>query len=208
MIGVLNNYLAQFNRISIPGLGTIYLERIPAQSDFINKQILPPSLHYRFDKYFDLPDKEFFSFLAAQREIPDYEAIKQFNEWAQHFRDSIKNDQQVEWKEVGKLRRDGSGEIVFEAFSAVKSYLAPVPAMRIIRANAEHTMIVGDREVSNKQMTELLGEAPEIHVEKESWLVYAMVIAAIACVVIFFHFYRNGISPSSFGNQQKIEFSK
>ena len=207
MIDLLNNYLAQFNKLSIPGLGTIYLERIPAQSDFINKQLLPPSYRYRFDKYFDVPDKEFFSFFAASKEIPDYEAIRQYNEWAQHFRDSITPYQAVEWKEVGKLYRDVSGEVVFESYNAVKSYLTQIPAVRVIRTNVEHTVLVGDREVSTKEMSELLGEPPpiETHVEKESWLVYALIIAAIACVVIFFHFYKNGLTPGSFGNQQKID---
>ena len=206
MIDLLNNYLAQFNKISIPGLGTIYLERIPAQSDFINKQLLPPSYRYRFDKYFDAPDKEFFAFFAASREIPDYEAIRQYNEWAQQFRESITTRHAVEWKEVGKLYRDLSGEVVFESYGSVESYYTAVPAVRVIRKNVEHTMIVGDREVSTKEMTELLGEAPvDTYVEKESWLVYALIITAIACVVIFFHFYKNGITPASFGNQQKID---
>ena len=206
MINVLNSYLVQFNKLSIPGLGTIHLERIPAQSDFINKQILPPAYHYRFDKYFDSPDKEFFTFLAAQKEVPDYEAINLYNEWALALRNSLTSNQVVEWKEVGTLTRNKNGEVLFESVGAVKAWLPPVAAVRVIRNNAEHTMIVGDREVSNREMTELLGE--ETYVEKESWWIYALIMAALALIVIFFHFYKNGMNPGSFGNQQKIHLKR
>ena len=206
MIDILNSYLVQYNKLSIPGLGTIYLEKIPAQSDFINKQLLPPSFHYRFDKYFDSPDKDFFNFLAAEKEVPDYEAIHLYNEWAQQLRNNITTGQEVEWKHVGILSRDKNGDVVFESAGEVKSFFLPVPANRVIRTDAEHTMIVGDREVSNREMTELLGEEPEpTYVEKESWWIYALIIAALACVVIFFHFYKNGMNPAAFGNQEKVD---
>lgn len=207
MIDVLNNYLVQYNKLSIPGLGTIFLERIPAQADFINKQLLPPSFHYRFDKYFDVPDKEFFSYLAAQKEIPDYEAMNVYNEWAQQLKSSITATHELEWQEVGRLHRDMNGEVLFESNGAVKLYMEPVTANRVIHSNAQHTMLVGDREVSTKQMTELLGEE-EVFVEKESWWIYALIIAALAFIVLFFHFYRNGVNPRAFGNQQHINISK
>ena len=205
MIDILNSYLVQYNKLSIPGLGTIYLEKIPAQSDFINKQLLPPSYHYRFDKYFDSPDKEFFTFLAAEKEVPDYEAIHLYNEWSHQLRNNITTGQEVEWKHVGRLTRDKNGDVVFESEREVKSFFTPVPATRVIRTDAEHTMIVGDREVSNREMTELLGEETETYVEKESWWIYALILAALACIVIFFHFYKNGMNPAAFGNQEKVD---
>ena len=148
MVDALNSYLVQHKSLSIPGLGTIYVERIPAQSDFVNKQIIPASYHYRFDRYFDAPDKDFFTYLAAQKEIADYEAIRWYNEWAYELRNKIRTQQEVKWENVGTLRTDVSGEVVFEAQQNLVSFLAPVPAERVIRSNAQHTMLVGDREVT------------------------------------------------------------
>ncbi len=105
MTEALTSYLLQHKSISIPGLGTVYIERIPAQTDFINKQILPPSFHFRFDKYFDAPDKEFFTYLAQQKDIADYEAIKWYNEWAYELRNRLRTDEMVEWKGVGGLEK-------------------------------------------------------------------------------------------------------
>ncbi len=60
MVKLISTYLIQNKSVSIPGLGTIYVERVPAQSDFVNRQLLPPAYHYRFDKYFDAPGKDFY----------------------------------------------------------------------------------------------------------------------------------------------------
>src|SRR5690606_16028798 len=89
MVNLICSYLLQHKSISIPGLGTIYVERIPAQSDFVNRQLLPPAYHYRFDRYFDVPARDFFIFLGARKNIKDYEAIKLYNEWAQTLRNEL-----------------------------------------------------------------------------------------------------------------------
>ena len=207
MVAPLNSYLVQHKSLSIPGLGTIYVERKPAQSDFVNKQIIPPSYHYRFDRYFDAPDKDFFTYLAAQKEIADYEAIRWYNEWAYELRNKIRTEQEVKWENVGVLRTDVSGEVVFEAKQNLISFLDPVPAERVIRSNAQHTMLVGDREVTNKAMTDYLNEET-VYVEKESWWIYALILATVAVVVIFFHFFQRGIHSGSVNNQQTISTSK
>jgi hypothetical protein len=207
MVEVLNSYLVQHKSLSIPGLGTIYVERKPAQSDFLNKQIIAPSYHYRFDRYFDAPDKDFFTYLAAQKEIADYEAIRWYNEWAYELRNKIRTQEQVEWENVGILKTDISGEVIFEAQQNLVSYLGPVPAERVIRTNAQHTMLVGDKEVTNTAMTDYLNEET-VYVEKESWWIYALILATIAAVVIFFHFFQRGVRNGSFSNQQTIGVSK
>lgn len=210
MTEALTSYLLQHKSISIPGLGTVYIERIPAQTDFINKQILPPSYHFRFDKYFDAPDKEFFTYLAQQKDIADYEAIKWYNEWAYELRNRLRTDEVVEWKGVGMLKKDMSGDIVFEAAGAIPSPQQPAPAVRVIHSNTQHTMLVGDREVTREIAAEEPGmELPEeAPAEKSLWWIYALIIAAIALSAIFFHFYKHGFTTSSTGNQQQINITR
>ena len=206
MNDILTSYLLQHKSISIPGLGSMYIERIPAQTDFVNKRILPPDYIFRFDKYFDAPDKDFFSYLAQQMNRADYEAIKWYNEWAYELRNKIRDGEVVEWKNVGLLKKDTTGEIIFEPVRAIDTLQEPAPANRVIHSHAQHTMLVGDREVI-REFTHEEGEPLEMgtYVEKESWWLYALIIAAIALSVIFFHFYKNGFSVSSAGNQERIE---
>lgn len=194
-------YLLQKSSISIPGLGTIYVERSPARSDFINRQLLPPTFHYRFDKYFDAPGKDFFAFVATRKNIEEYEAIKMYNEWALSLRNNVTSEQSAEIEGVGSLKRDTSGDVVFDAAPVPDPFYISVPAKRILRTNASHTMLVGDKELSNVEMTDYLQET---HREKVSWWVYALIIAAIALAAILFNTFRRGNS-SPFGNQQTVQ---
>lgn len=200
MVQLIRTYLLQNKSISIPGLGTIYVERTPAQTDFVNRQLLPPSYHFRFDKYFDAPGKDFFTFLAAKQKVEDYEAIKIYNEWAMQLRNNIGTDNHTQLQGVGSLKRDGSGDIVFEPVGAQNSFHVPVPAERIIRTNAKHTMIVGDKEVTNVEMSDYLQES---HMRRSRWWIYAIIIAIIAIIAIFIQMNRSGNHPV-FGNGQTI----
>jgi len=206
MIEALYSYLLQHKSLSIPGLGTIFIERVPAQSDFVNKQLLPPSYHFRFDKYFDSPEKDFFTYLALQKNMADYEAIRWYNEWAYDLRNRIRTDNPVPLKKVGVLRKDVSGSIFFEAERLNPSYFDTVPAVRVIHSQATHIVRVGEREMSKQQAAEFLVEEPRV--EKESWWIYAAVLVAISLIVLFFHFYKNGFSTNSMGNQQSIGVSR
>lgn len=195
MIEVLNSYLVQHKSINIPGLGTIYVETVPARNDFVNKQLLPPYHIYRFDKYFDAPDKEFFAYLAQQKGIADYEAIRWYNEFAYNLRARIRTNETAEWEGVGVFTKDMSGDIVFKENRQLMPVYAPVNAERVIRSNVSHSIRVGDQETTTTRMSELLSE--EVHVEKESWWIYALILAAIAICFAFFYFYRYGMNVGS-----------
>ena len=130
MFQVLNAYLFQHRSISIPGLGTIYLETMPATIDVADRTMQPPVYRFRFDKYFDAPDKEFFSYLAVHRNVLDYEAIKWYNEFSFDLRNRIKNEDRVIWDEVGILKKDGSGNVLFEPAQTSLTFLQPAPAIR------------------------------------------------------------------------------
>ena len=134
--------------------------------------------------------------------MADYEAIRWYNEWAYELRNRIRTDNPVSLKRIGILRKDYSEEIFFEAERLYPRIPDTVPAQRVIHSHATHTVLVGDREMSNEQAKEYLVE--ETQVEKESWWIYAVVLVAISLVVLFFHFYKNGFGTNAMGNQQSI----
>src|ERR1700712_2051602 len=133
MIETLNKYLIQHKSINIPGLGTIFIENLPAVFDVVNKRILPPHHEFRFNKYFDTPDKEFFNYLSSERGIPDFVAIQEYNQFAENLRTAIKQEDKAEWQDVGVFTKNSAGDIVFESQNNFNVLYAPVPAVRVIR---------------------------------------------------------------------------
>jgi hypothetical protein len=207
MFEVLNSYLFQHKSISIPGLGTIFLERLPANTDVGNRNFLPSLYYFRFDKYLDAPDKDFFSFLAAEKNIPDYEAIKWYNEFSHDLRNRIKQEEKVKWDDVGFLKKDYAGNVVFESAPQNPEFLKPVQANMVIRKDAQHHLLVGDKEITNYEMNEWL-HPPDKPKPQEIWWVPALLLAIAILVVLLFHFSSNGWQAGSAGNQQGLEIKK
>jgi hypothetical protein len=201
MFQVLNAYLFQHRSISIPGLGTIYLETFSADVDVADRTLLPPVYKFRFDKYFDAPDRDFFSFIALKRNILDYEAIKWYNEFAFDLRNRIRTEAEVNWEGVGILKKDDTGNILFQSVDGKDLFLAPTPAMRVSRQNAQHTILVGENEKTNIEMNEWLHDEEAAKGKKKSWWIPALVLAIVILVVLAWHFYANGWS---LGNQIKL----
>jgi len=197
---VLNAYLFQHRSISIPGLGTIYLETMPANVDVADRTMQPPAYRFRFDKYFDAPDKEFFAFVAVQRNILDYEAIKWYNEFSFELRNRIRAEEQVSWDGVGVLKKDGSGGVLFEPAPAPLLFLQPVPAMRVSRQDAQHSLVVGDRERTSGEMNEWLQDNARKR-RRLSWWIIAVVLAVLALGFLGWYFYSHGFIA---GNQNKF----
>ncbi len=205
MFQELNGYLFQHGSISIPGLGTIHIDRVPAMVDTPNHQILPPLHNFRFDKYFDAPDREFFLYLSEQKNIPDYEAIKWYSEFSYSLREKIRLEEKVQWDGVGVLKKDFSGNIVFESSAGNPFFLEPVPATKVIRANAEHSLRAGDWETNNVVMSQWLQEETPVN---QRWWLPALIAGAVCILILIFYFSLHGWSSSSSGNQQVIQLSK
>jgi hypothetical protein len=201
MFAVLNSYLFQHKSISIPGLGTIHLEWLPATIDIGEKSILPPEMHFQFDKYFDAPDKEFFSYLALKMNLLDYEVIKWYNEFSYEIRNRIRQDEKIIWEDVGVLKKDASGNIVFESEDAAPESLQPVPAHRVIRRQGQHTLLVGDKETTNLEMDRMIYGDEEV-IPEERWWIFALIVGVLCLTLLFFYFSSHGWHLTSFGNQQ------
>lgn len=206
MYTILNKYLFLKKSIPLPGLGTICMESISATIDASTRSILPPTYQFRFDKFFDSPDKDLFTYLSAQQNISDYEALRQYNEFAFSLRDHLNYSREASWEGLGTLIKDDMGEIHFESSKPNPIFLQPVPAEKVVRANAKHMLLVGDRERSNSEMNEWFAEEP-VHGNRLWWLV-ALVGGIAAVMVILFHFSSHGWNVGSTANQQLIQVKK
>jgi hypothetical protein len=206
MYAILNRYLFLNKSIPVPGLGTICMESLPASIDASTRSIMPPTYRFRFDKFFDSPDKDLFTYLSAQQNISDYEALRQYNDFAYSLRDRLNYFREAPWEGLGILKKDDMGEIHFESSILNPTFLQPVPAEKVVRANAKHMMLVGDRERSNREMSDWFAEEP-VHGNRLWWLV-ALLGGIAAVLFILFHFSSHGWNVGSTGNQQLIQVKK
>jgi len=206
MYTILNRYLFLHKSIPVPGLGTICMESQPANIDASTRSIQPPVYRFRFDKFSDSPDKNLFNYLSAQQNISDYEALRQYNDFAYSLRDRLNYFREAPWEGLGILKKDDLGEIHFETSIVNPFFLQPVPAEKVVRANAKHMLLVGDRERSNSEMSDWFAEEP-VHGNRLWWLV-ALLVGVAAVFVIILNFSIHGWRVESTGNQQTIQVKK
>ncbi len=168
----------------LPGIGTLKIVPGPAQTDFLHSQIFAPTVS--------------IDFLAEQ------EGEKIFNEFSamtELLQKKIDEDGSVFLNGIGTFIKDAEGTIKFSGIQVDPVLFQPVAAERVIRENAEHSILVGDQQSSNVQMTVYFNEKPPL-AKKQWWKIFAIILGAIGIGLLAFFLFKYGFS--SLGNSNSI----
>ena len=136
----LYEYLILNKQLNVPGFGTFLLERKPAGTDVVHRQISPPVYTISLLQNQGSPTKKFFYWLAERLKIHYHEAIVRFNGFTYELKNQVLTGQTITWDHVGTLSRTISGEIRFDSSLTGYNFDPPVSAARIIREKAIHTV--------------------------------------------------------------------
>ena len=197
----LYRYFIQHKKLAVPGVGTFLLERKPAVSDFVNKQINPPFYSVTLQSVVDPPSILFFKWLANALHISDHDAIIRFNDFVFDFKKQINDGSTIEWHAMGAISKGLAGEMEFEP--AIRSALEkPVVAEKVIREKSEHMVRVGEDQKTSAEMTEMLN-LPETK-KTSRWWITALVAGLPALLFIGWYFYEYGVDVSSTANSLKL----
>lgn len=209
MFHILHQYLIQHKSLSLPGLGTLELQNIPAISNLSDHTIEPPMQKIIFDDMNDAPNKDLFQYVAARLQVEEWEAIKKVNDFSYELKNQLKQGGEILWEKVGVLQAELNGNIKLDAKTITYSFMVPAPARRIIRTNANHTILRGDTEVSESfihHQREATSEANTFdHVSSSSkkWWIWACALAGAALLLLLLHFSKHGFTLNALHNTQK-----
>ena len=191
------SYLFQNKTCPLPGLGTLSIQSSGAESDFTIHQIAAPWPLIQFS------DKE-----TSTTGLLNYVSVKSGDGNASvaldNFCSGLKNEiSQNAWAKlegIGSFVVDNNGNIIFEQSALPAEFTQPVLAERVIHPGSEHTMIVGDRETSNRVMTEYFSETP---IAKKPWWIWAIVLGGIILLLLIIYM-ASTKNAAAFGNLIKI----
>ena len=85
----LYQYFLQYKQLSVPGIGTFFLDRTPATVNFPDKRMDPPVYAVRLDASGLTPSRSFFSWLGAALQVSERDAVIRFNDFAFDLKKSI-----------------------------------------------------------------------------------------------------------------------
>lgn len=189
------SFLFQHKTCPLPGLGTLSISRSEAGSDFTNKVFMAPKTVVQFEQT-ETDAARLLNYLAVTAGADKYEATKALTRFCVNLRQKISDQPEAHLNSVGSFFADASGTISFKQEELPAAFMQPVFAERVIHPDAEHQILVGDKETTNTIMTELLAPKSET---KDRWWIWAILlgIVGIAAIVIYFTQF-NG--TSAFGN--------
>jgi hypothetical protein len=191
MNDVLYRYLTLYHQLSLPGMGTLYLERIPATPNASAGLILSPRFGCRFDPAQDTPNPALFPYLSSSLGLAESEAKDAFTVFVQQLGRSAGSPDGATWAGLGQFRQDEQGRIAFSPHEALfKSLHTAVPAVRIVRTDSTHPIRVGEESFTNHEMAAQLQDREAV--PRDAWWVAAAVMSAIALLIIAYGHYRTG----------------
>ncbi len=201
MQSILYKYILLHQQFSLPGIGTIKLQRQPAQLDIANKRFLAPFYNYNFDASKDAPSESLFNWLAQEMNIEIWDAVKKINAFSLNLKNTISQEEKVLFDKIGILKRDEKGAITMENLPNELQTDFSVAANKVIRLKEEHTIRVGETERSSIEMEAFL-------TKKQNPVDYVLRIAISLSIVCFlivgWYFSDKKFTTTSIGNQTKI----
>ena len=196
----LYRYFIQHKKLAVPGIGIFLLKKKPAENDFVNKQINPPSYSVTFQPVADSPSIKFFKWIGTSLQISDHDAIIKFNDFVFELKKQINVGDKIEWQGIGTISKGLTGEVKF-APAIIPPIEKSIAAEKVIRAKAEHMVRVGEDQKTSVEMTEMLNK-PEA--KKSNWLLTALSIVLLSLLFIGWYFSEHGIDVSSTTNTMKV----
>lgn len=201
MFNSLYQYLLLHKDLSLPGIGSIQLQKSSSEYDFGNKIFTAPSYFFKMETGHQSPSKKLFDWLSKTQQITEWEAIRQVNEFSFDLKNRISAEGKVDWKNVGTFHRDDKGDIVLDSAPLQLESEKPVIAVKVIRGKAEHKILVGEQERTVIEMEEFFMENTE---KKDIGWIVAIILIVFTIMTVGIYLSGKGISPSSTGNQSII----
>jgi len=208
MYDTLYRYLIFNKQVSLPGVGTISLQRNAARHSIADKIFTAPAYSFVIDNSNDRPSKKMFDWLSQVLGVSEWDAVRMVNDFSFDLKNNISSGSAVKWDNVGVLHRDETGSIVLDPFIIEGENEEPVVAEKVIRKKAEHTMLVGEKERTSTEMEVILLTDTEKEKRREWGWVIAIVLVVLSVMFIGLYFSEKGLLPSSSGNQVKMQKTK
>lgn len=201
MHSIITSYLLQTGKCALPDIGFFKIKYKPAESDIINKQMLPPLEEVVFSEQAIFLSPGLVNYLAVKKNIFVDEAENLLNNFCKEWKGRIEAGEALCLESIGCLQKNDAGILSFnrEKFTA---FFKPVPAERVLHENTEHAVLVGDRETTSTIMSDYYRE--EVPVVKRGWIVSAIILTSIALILLFYSFYNHRLSSSAIGNRNKL----
>ncbi|MES1216259.1 MAG: hypothetical protein ABUT20_12160 [Bacteroidota bacterium] len=201
MLGLFYQYLIRHHKIVLPGLGTVVLQRKPAASHFAEHDFVSPSYTFQWVQTGTNPPASFFEWIAYKLNIAEEDAVIRVNNFISDVKKEINAGKEIRWNGVGIIRRGLDSGIEMEAESKSLPFEKTVHGEKVIHQDSSHTILVGDKEKTSVEMTEMLSLPGG---KKIQWFKVSLIAAVLLLIFVLAYLWKYGLTTESVANQKKL----
>ena len=181
MLHHLTRYLLQYKQVCIPHAGTFQLVQQPPYLNVPDKLLEPPAYSFEWTPK-ENPSVHQLIFLQRSMQQETSIVQNQLQSFGLLFKQKLQNGGFV-WEGLSTVTNEGQG------LPVSLPCLQAVPAEKVIRQDALHTVLVGDKELTSAQVLEKNAAAPFDNPNRRvavviGWIVLFLSLIAI-CVLLY-----------------------
>jgi hypothetical protein len=195
MENCLVRYFSLNKECPLPGIGSLISKESSAVLDIIDKKIQAPTTTVVFSKD-ELEETSLLRYIQAEYNCDASTAQKKLVAFVKKIK-ALDKQESISLGALGSLQKNSVNQLELIPFKNLANYHKEIPAYRLVKLNAPHAILVGDKETTREAMQEFYVEKSTAF--RSRWWIAAIIILVISAALIFTHyFYFNG--NSSFGN--------
>lgn len=159
----------------LPGIGTLSVIISKAENDFVNSRLSAP-----------VPSIIF----SASKDNED--TFNEFTALSELIKKDLDEKGSVTIQSVGNFIKNEVGGVDFIPLEINKIFTPVVIAERVIRHATEHTILVGDKETTNFEMSEYFVE--ENKEPTDNWWIWTIVLGLVGAAIVGYYILENGFN--------------
>lgn len=193
MFQTLYKYFIINKKVSIPGIGSFRVRRLPAVYNYSTRSFVSPSASVEFMAADADTDKKFCSFLSKQQQIQELEALKQIADFSRSLKQILEATGKVHLPGFGLLAKTETGVLQFQSEKQLPAVFKSVAAERTIREVPEGLVTRNEEAAADPSVhkKENVGEGAA-NAENKYWWIAAAALAIVAITAVAYYYYQNG----------------
>lgn len=195
MFDILTRYLHQYGQLYIPYIGSFEVVEQPARLEFAERLLYPPAFEIRYSEEGSLPDIQ-MEYLQGELDADGATVEKRLQQFGRQLKERLSGGS-FTWPGLGILHYR-QNKVGFEGAPLVN--LPPVEAHKIIRENAQHTVLIGEQEVQSGDVPGYIQGATR---KRSVLVIIGWVLLGLALLFLAYYFYKEGFNPESSGSRMK-----
>lgn len=195
VLPILTKYLLVHKKVVIPHIGTIELVQHPPTLNVADQQVEPFYYSAEVSQAVEVPDHQLSFLKTAAFAEGDLDGFgKRLQQQVQSAPFS--------WNGIGVLRRTGAGVYIIDRNDLHPEGWQEMTAQKVMRANAEHQHLVGDRQLSSQQVTNMLHQPRK---KRPVEIIIAWILLLLLILFIVFQLFRDKFMPSATGLKTRAQ---